>query len=117
MLAPLRSVMAMSSSHCDMDDMPATHDMSTMVSGKTMVHHNSMTTDTAEINHQCCCCDDGNTNGSCAGNCDMGMSISLLIQESSYTPVFLEVAESNKISPHILVRALTPPSRPPAKLS
>jgi len=141
MFAPLRSVMAVQQTHCDMDagvlvsnsdlvssNSPVLHDMSTMLSIESMHHKNqyAVTEHSAnhqvadqlaveqqtESNHQCCCCD---TN--CVSDCEMGMSVSLLMQVSSYTPLFTNAADSAIISFEILVRELTPPSRPPAIFS
>ena len=111
MFAPLRSVMAIQSTHCQMDDMPV---MNSMVQGQSAQDQSSnhMNHDqSTAVDQQCCCCDDA-----CAGSCDMGMSASLVMQSSSYGPVFRNVSESVSISTDILVRELTPPSRPPANL-
>jgi hypothetical protein len=113
MLAPFRSVMAISSPHCDMDDaMSASHEVMNMSSGEAMLHQHAVA-DTTAVHHKCCCCDTGN----CAGNCDMGMSVSLVVQESLYAPAIVAVTESVIISSAILIRALTPLTRPPATYS
>jgi len=116
MLAPFRSVMAISSPHCDMDAMSASDEMNVemrvMSSGEAMLHQHTVA-DTTAVHHKCCCCDGGN----CAGNCDMGMSVSLVVHESLYAPVIVAVTESLIISSAILIRALTPLTRPPATFS
>ena len=112
MLAPFRSVIAMSSPHCDMADMSASHPMDSMSSGKSMSHHHPDTS-TIAVKHKCCCCDTGN----CAGNCDMGMSVSLLVQDTFYAPVIVAITASVIVSSDLLIRALTPLSRPPATFS
>lgn len=111
MLVPLRSVMAMAPQHCKMDAM-STHEMATMSSAEMKSHQHS-TAATADIKHKCCCCDDGK----CAGNCDLGMSISLLVQESLYAPFIVAVTASVINASAILIRPLTPLPRPPATLS
>ncbi len=114
-IAPVRGALAIQDSHCDMEEMVMskhdgmmgshdmmTHDMSGMMSSEQPQHNSK----------QCCCCDGTD----CAGQCDMGMSVSIVVQQSSYVPVFKDVSESITVSENILVRELTPPSRPPANL-
>jgi len=140
MFAPLRSVMAAQQSHCDMEDMSTeemsvsmhaskSHDMSKMSSmdmsawlaaseqtaaepATSQPTISEQAAEQAAVNQQCCCCDDN-----CVSNCDMGLSVSILIHASSYTPVFINTAVSTTPSLNVLARALTPPSRPPAYLS
>lgn len=129
MLTPFRGVIAMSDSHCDMeemqsasshDEMAGTHDMSMMASTVSMHQHNPPQYDQVAVEqavkkHQCCCCD--NDGSSCVGNCDMGITVSLLMQATFYAPVFIDVTEPAIFSPELVLRELTPPSRPPAILS
>ena len=124
MFAPIRSVMAMQLTHCDMDtavmkistpvsktdagpsDIHASHDMSSMPG------HNSGHQKSEKNQHPCC-------SGAkvCASDCDMGTTVSLFIQKSTYAPLFINVAETENISSEPIVRELTPPSRPPANFS
>lgn len=129
MIAPVRGAMGMQESHCDMDVMSSeamsSETMSSINSaaqhqtmGYELSDHESINKQTSEnqksvTNHQCCCCDGDN----CAASCDMGMTVSLVMQESSYTPVFIAVTQTTKTSSPLLIRALTPPSRPPATFS
>lgn len=124
MFAPLSSPMAMQQSHCDMDadamsistasstlaveshDMHASHDMASM----SLPDSNQQKSETSS--HQCCY--DGNA---CAGDCDMGMTVSLLIQTATFAPLFINVEEAENVSSAAIVRELTPPSRPPAAFS
>ena len=111
MIAPMRSVMAETVSHCDMDDTPV---MSSTTSHQ--MHLSQADIDEPQqmkTEHSCCCCDVD----SCASNCDMGMTTSMLMQGSMYSPVFVVVAYIELFSSEILARALTPPTRPPLKLS
>jgi hypothetical protein len=145
MFAPLRGVMAMQSTHCDMAagavdgnpvvpnlvapnsntisfDKSLLHDMSTMSSIYSSHQTDQYTNDQdhpaidkqaavpyqTEANHQCCCCD-----SHCVSDCEMGMSATMLIQNSSYAPQFVNVAKSLTLSSDLVIRALTPPSRPP----
>ena len=134
MFSPVRSVLAGQSEHCNMDEMKssmsemktapsydndkhASHDMSAKTSKNSkhltqhpVSHHN--VADQAAA-HQCCCCDDADA---CSGNCEMGMSVSLVLQESFYSPVFKDASRSGVFSSTVLIRELTPPSRPPAFL-
>lgn len=111
MIAPMRSVMAEQDSHCEMDEMSA------MTSTMSHQMHQSQSgldePQQAKVQDKCCCCD-GN---SCAGNCDMGMTASILMRDSVFAPVFDSVADVALYSSKILARALTPPTRPPLKLS
>ena len=122
MITPLRSVMAEQGSHCDMDDMPGMS--STAITSNTMANQMHMSqADNAQVDidapqykqmqHECCCCD----GDSCANNCDMGLSISILMQDSAFSPVFVSASYIKLFSSDILARALTPPTRPPLKLS
>lgn len=116
MIAPMRSVMAEQDSHCEMDEMSAmtstmSHQMHQAQSGLDESQQDEP--QQAKVQDKCCCCD-GN---SCAGNCDMGMTASILMRDSVFTPVFDSVADVALFSSKILARALTPPTRPPLKLS
>ena len=111
MIAPMRSVMAEQDLHCEMDDMSA------MTSAMSHHMHQSQSgideSQQAKMQDKCCCCD-GN---SCAGNCDMGMAVSILMRDSIFTPVIVSTSNATLYSSEILARALTPPTRPPLKLS
>jgi len=112
MFAPMRSVLAEPVSHCDMDDMSSTasmHQMHQSQAGFIPDHINQ----SQQSQHQCCCCDTSR----CAGNCDMGMTVSLLMQASPYSPVFVNAEKITLYSAVLLLRTLSPPSRPPLILS
>jgi len=113
MMAPLRGVMASTPglSHCDMADMEMTAE--TMSMQKHAVSRDAEINKQAATDHQCCCCDDV----ACVSNCDMGMSVSILIQSSHYTPFFINKKTLILPASNLIVRALTPPSRPPVILS
>ncbi len=119
MFAPLRSAFAMESSHCDMDGDMSSMSAQSMSPGMQMNHeamnHEQMNheqMDLEQMNHDCCCCDNG-----CNSNCDMGTTASLLMQVSSYSPIFIKTDNIFISSPELQLRALTPPSRPPLTLS
>ena len=116
MIAPMRSVIAEQDSPCEMDEMSAvtstmSHQMHQSQSGLDESQQDEP--QQAKVQDKCCCCD-GN---SCAGNCDMGMTASILMRDSVFSPVFDSVADVALFSSKILARALTPPTRPPLKLS
>ena len=123
MFAPVRGVLAVQQSHCDMDDMSMnsmsmstmmqSHDMSAMSSADISV---DMSAGKNTDKHQSCCCD-GDCQAACMGSCDMNISASLLIQNSIYHPAFVKSTSSTGFSSEIIIRALAPPSRPPAQLS
>jgi len=118
MFAPLRSVMAVAQGHCDMDDMDMAemsvsmqdHDMHTMPAAADS--YDSMTTEQAAADTSCCCCDND-----CVSNCQVNISASLLIHVSDYSPVFLSASKIHSYIPQLLLRTLSPPSRPPALTS
>jgi hypothetical protein len=117
MFTPLSGVVA---AHCDMVDMAEmdassggavmpgsvilAHDMSTMFSTDSM---------SSEMNGHSCC-DDLSSN--CSAACDLGINVSLVLQETSYAAVYKNSFKSVSVSSKILFRELTPPSRPPANL-
>jgi len=105
MFAPASGSLAAQSSHCDMSNMSSMN--SELMDSDSSHQGHALQT---EKNN---CCDTDN----CASNCDMGMTVSLFIQTSSYSPVFLAVTESVALSTEVLIRSLAPPSRPPADLS
>lgn len=80
----------------------------------TMVQHVQIASadNNSMSSNQCCCCDDSQVG--CSSNCDMGTSVSLILQESPYAAVFLAASESIAISSNIILRELTPPFRPPS---
>ncbi len=127
----MRSAFAVESSHCDMDGDMSSMSAQSMSPGMQMsrvqdnsqmermnhdqMNHEAMNheqMDLEQMNHDCCCCDNG-----CNSNCDMGTTASLLIQVSSYSPVFIKTDNIFISSPELQLRALTPPSRPPLTLS
>jgi len=110
MFAPVRGVLAVQQPHCDMDDMS----MSTMMQSHDMDTMSSAGKNTDK--HQSCCCD-GDCQAACMGSCDINISASLLIQNSTYHPAFVKSTSSTGFSSEIIIRALAPPSRPPAQLS
>ena len=115
MFAPLSAVAA---AHCNMADMvemdaspgsavmPGSviraHDMSAMFSTDSM---------SSEMNGHSCC-DDLSTD--CSVACDLGINVSLVLQQTSYAAVYINSFKSVSVSSKILFRELTPPSRPPA---
>ena len=116
-LAPVRSVMAMQQMNCDMDSskMPISMAMTASDVSVSKIHaSHDMSSMTQNDANQHSCCDQGD---SCISNCDMGVSVSLFIQTSAYSPLLLNVAEAENISSAPIIRELTPPSRPPLKLS
>lgn len=119
MIVPMRSVLASSLPHCNMADMEMSGmeksgmDMHATAQAVSKQMQQLVTNKQAATHHKCCCCDAN----SCAGNCDMGMAVSMLMQVSIFTPVFIRTTSFVLSSSDVLARALTPPSRPPAKLS
>lgn len=128
MLAPLRTATAVQLVPCDMSDMDMEvsavsmpESMAASMKGHDMHHMSShgmssdqdtsaqAISDKSGSAHRCCCCDNA-----CKTNCDMGISASLLVQASAYSPVFVKASSFSAFVSATLVRALSPPSRPPA---
>ena len=119
-ITPLRAVTA-DVSGCKMrtaDDVHTAGMMSNHEAGHHQAGQHEQVTkagDSSTVSHQCCCCNDSTS--ACAGNCDMGVTASLILQELSYSVAGLAVSESVITTSNILLRELTPPSRPPAAIS
>jgi hypothetical protein len=123
MFAPIRSATAVQQAHCDMDEMnmdemsmPMSmqdHDMHAMHDMSPADNAIDLTIDERDVsNTQCCCCDND-----CVSNCDIGVSVSLVMQVSVYSPVFVNTSNTDSYISDLLLRTLTPPSRPPAIIS
>ena len=126
MFAPIRSAMAVQQAHCDMDGMNMDemsmsmsmqdhdmHDMHAMHAMSSTDDPADLTTDQRAVSGtQCCCCD-----YDCVSNCEIGVSVSLVMQVSLYSPVFVNTSNTDSYISDLLLRALTPPSRPPATIS
>jgi hypothetical protein len=122
MFTPLSGVMA---AQCDMADIAEMHvsTNSAVMPGSVMPAHDisdMLSTDMLSIDsmhsamNQHDCCDDLSFN--CSAGCDLGVNITLILQQTSYSPVYKYSFKSALISSKILFRELTPPSRPPANL-
>ena len=120
MFAPIRSAMAVQQAHCDMDGMNMDEMSMSMSMQDHAMHAMSSTDDPADLTTdqravsgtQCCCCD-----YDCVSNCEIGVSVSLVMQVSLYSPVFVNTSNTDSYISDLLLRALTPPSRPPATIS
>jgi len=113
MFAPLRSVMAMQVIHCDMDNYRA--DSSAVISDSSSAHDMSAmsvsdysTTQKVSVSHSCCSGSNQRLN-----HCDMSLSASLLLQESSYLPNFITVSATVTLIVASIEKAFSPPFRPP----
>ena len=106
----------------NMDEMSMSMSMPMSMQGHDMhaMHDISSTDDPADLtteqqvvsSAQCCCC--GND---CVSNCDVSVSVSLIMQASAYSPVFVNASNTDHYISDLLLRTLTPPSRPPATIS
>lgn len=122
MFTPLSGVMA---AQCDMAEMAEMHvsTSSAVIPGSVIPAHDMsamLSTDMLSTDsmpsamNQHGCCDDLSFN--CSAGCDLGVNVSLILQQTSYSPVYKYSFKSALISSKILFRELTPPSRPPANL-
>lgn len=136
--APFRSVMALQTQACHSgEDAMASHsdymsagmndsDVLVSVQMDSHAHHQSMMMEksaeadivnadsSADVSANQCCCDD---HSNCQSGCDMGTMASLIVQQSLYSPILIDASESVMVPSSLLVRELTPPSRPPASIS
>ncbi len=112
MIVPVRGAVAMQQSHCDMDDNTVytsadisdhsiAHDMTAMSIADTSVQK-------ADKSHDCC-----SNNSICISNCDMSMSVSVLMKRSIYTPKFTQAEASVALTTDLITIEHTPPYRPP----
>jgi hypothetical protein len=113
MIMPLRGVIA---AQCDVEKM---HMEEMGASSNKVVMHGAMAHDMSAMQfadevqkHHCC----DNASVLCSGICDLGINISLMPQQSFYSPVYTSSFKPVAFSSKILFRELTPPSRPPATL-
>lgn len=115
MFAPVSGASASQLTHCDMDvsttdssvtthNHSVTHDMTVMSMSDTSVQK-------AESSHDCC-----SNNNICISNCDMSMSVSMLIKTSSYSPNFTRTVALVAPVNDLIIREHTPPFRPPLSL-
>ncbi len=122
-LAPLRSVLASQLMACDMEETSAvvmaeagdsmnhcehlSHDMSIdMPQDKQLSDDSASHKNTVQVTS--CCSDD-----SCKSNCHFAVSASLFIQNSEYLPMLFSTDVFETSVTTLLVRELSPPSRPP----
>ncbi|MFV2004683.1 MAG: hypothetical protein ACC650_05715 [Gammaproteobacteria bacterium] len=123
MMAPLRSVLATQLMVCDMKaDSLVTAEAS--VSAKHCQHgigNDSMSNasvlevqDDFQIGKQTkSCC---SSNSACMSGCHFAISASLFIQPADYSPALLVIDTFDNVSSLLIVRELSPPSRPPLSL-
>lgn len=116
MIAPLRGIAA---APCDMEGMnvsPENTDVIAGISGAVAMAHDMsamLANDSSQTGmmNGYNCCDDISIN--CSAACDLGISVSLVFQETPYSPVYKNSSKVTSVSSEILFRELTPPSRPP----
>jgi len=117
MFAPLSGVVAAPCDMANMGEMDVSSSSAVMPYHMNVAHDMSamLSTDSkpSEVNEHGCC-DDLSIN--CSGACDLGVNISLVLQETSFSAVYKNSFRSVLLSSKTLFRELTPPSRPPANL-
>ncbi len=111
-MAPLRGVMAMGSD-CDMSE--TSHQ--SMVDQTMHTMHNSDDVspghDSLSQSQDCCCCD---TAMACNSDCGVGISFSFIVQDIVTTVSIDHSRLVARVQDDLLMRAPTPPIRPPAYL-
>ena len=110
-IMPYRSVMAMESG-CEMND-AATHTMVDHSMHMAMDMDMQMEHSTDPARHDCCCCDNAMV---CSSDCSSGIHFSFIIQQlipvaANYRSSLIALADYE-----VLLRAPSPPIRPPANL-
>lgn len=117
MLAPMRSALSIQQTHCDMSNNDAAdsaviidHSDHHMMKISIADDFGAANTDIAQssTSHDCC-----NGNCSCAIDCDMHVSASMLTQVSSFSPNFINVPVSAALITDLIKKEFTPPLRPP----
>lgn len=122
--APLRSVFAMQLMAGDMDVSTSNTASSSVIVNPAVlsVEHCQHMMDSTQVDDRTAyqleyvaksCCND---NGPCKSNCHFAMSVSLFMQHAGFSFALLNVATFDAISSTLLVRELSPPSRPPLSL-
>jgi len=118
MFAPLRSAFAAQFTTCNMNadmasatESASNHQQHMMNSLQETVDQVNMTQ--ADITQAKNCCGD---KGACKSDCHIAISTSLFMQRVDYAPLLINTDTINNISSTLLVRELSPPSRPPLAL-
>ena len=119
-IAPLRSVLAAQLMACDMKTasadvvLSAEHCQHKAGLGSLMkIPASDLQDDLLIVKHTKSCC---STNSACMSDCHFAISASLLIQTAEYSPVLLVIDTFDNVSSSLIVRELSPPSRPPLSL-
>lgn len=120
MFAPLRSAFAMQFMSCNMQPPPTKAESSSMMVSPTTEHCQHMSVDAPvddsvyPVSHtvKSCC----NGDAPCSSSCHFAISASLFLQAADYSPALINTDTFAIISNALLVRELSPPSRPPLSL-
>ena len=110
-MLPLRSVMAVAHTACDM------HDQASQVVEDHSMHMMHQMNEQAQMDagksQDSDCCD---SEISCSADCGIGMSVSYIAQSTVMLPALYETAFNPLVNNNLVFRELTPPTRPPANL-
>ena len=106
-MLPLRGVLAINYSICQMQD----------ESSQEMIDHSKhmMSVETqVDVNESHDCCGDGDVK--CHSDCGLGINISIIIQPVVTVPALNNTSFRTHVNNILVLRELTPPTRPPAYL-
>ena len=107
-MLPLRSVLAFDQTTCQMQGEASQE----MVDHSMHMMFEVAQVDTNEIHN--CCSDSGMT---CSNNdCGMGMSVSFIMESANPVPALTKTSLRTHVNNILVLRELTPPTRPPAYL-
>ncbi len=119
MLAPLRSAFAGQMMACDMKaSLPEVSSADVAMSAEHCQQQIDLSTVEDPVEYQgnhmvkSCCNDDG----ACKSDCHFAITASLFMQQTQFSPALINTDVLENITNTLLVRALTPPSRPPLSL-
>lgn len=111
LMLPLRGVMAVDETTCELHDQASTE-----VMGHNM-HMAHLTADDvaidAEQSNDCCCCE---SSMNCTSDCGIGTSVPFISQSAIILPALNETAYHSHVDNDLIFRDLAPPVRPPASL-
>ncbi len=108
-MLPLRSVLAVNLSNCDMHD-----NAPQQITAHNM--HQNMVADAAQdgVHNAHDCCEEGST--LCNYDCSISMNASFIIRAAVTIPELNKASFRTQVKNTLVFRALIPPSRPPENL-
>ena len=118
MLAPLRSAFAGQLMVCDMKSSSEISPVNVEMTTEHCMHQMAVSDERGGIDHQSTnmlksCCNDS---GAYKSDCHSAITASLFMQRTQFSPVLINTDVLENTTHTLIVRALSPPSRPPLLL-